>query len=75
MSTVILSCTTLLEYVEQAQRTCRTSFPVIELDRSYHVDPAQMRKHILNVLSELPQEAEYVLVAMGFCGGSWQYVS
>ena len=75
MSTIILSCTTLLEYVKQAQKTCGTSFPVIELDRSYHVEPAQMRKHILNVLSELPKEAEYVLVAMGFCGGSWQDVS
>lgn len=74
MNTIILSCTTLLEYVHQAQLTCGTDFPVIELDRQYHVEPDKMREHILKTLSKLPDDIDTVLVAMGFCGGSWQDV-
>ena len=75
MSTVILSCTTLLEYVHQAQTTCGTAFPVVELDRQYHVEPEKMRNHILETLSQLPSDVDTALIAMGFCGGSWQDVS
>ena len=75
MSTVILSCTTLLEYVRQAQKTCNTDFPVVELDRQYHTEPSKMREHILHTIAGLPIDVDTVLVAMGFCGGSWQDVS
>lgn len=75
MSAVILSCQTLTEYVQKAQASCHTDYPVVELDRQYHVDPAKMREHILQALSQLPDEIDTVLVAMGFCGGSWQDVS
>ena len=46
MNAVILSCTTLMEYVRQAQNVCHTDYPVIELDRQYHVEPEKMREHI-----------------------------
>ena len=75
MNAVILSCTTLMEYVRQAQKVCHTDYPVIELDRQYHVEPEKMREHILQTLEKLPPEVDTVLVAMGFCGGSWQGVS
>ena len=75
MNTVILSCTTLLEYVQQAQKTCKTDFPIIQLDRQYHTEPSKMREHILHTLAGLPSDIDTVLVAMGFCGGSWQDVS
>lgn len=75
MNAVILSCTTLLEYVQQAQKICNTDFPVIELDRQYHDDPSKMREHILHTLAGLSPDIDTVLVAMGFCGGSWQNVS
>ena len=75
MNAVILSCTTLLDYVQIAQKTCKTNFPVIELDRQYHVEPSQMRKHILHTLAGLSPNVDTALVAMGFCGGSWQDVS
>ena len=75
MNTVILSCTTLLEYVQQAQNTCNTNFPVIELNRQYHVEPSKMKEHILQTLAGLSKDIDTVLVAMGFCGGSWQNVS
>ena len=75
MSTIILSCTTLLECVDHAQRKCGTAFPVIELDRKYHSDPAKMREHIISTLSRLPDGTDTVLAAMGFCGGSWQNVA
>ena len=41
MSTVILSGTTLLEYVQQAQNICGTDFPIIELNRQYHIEPSK----------------------------------
>ena len=75
MSTVIFSCTTLLEYVQQAQNICDTDFPIIELNRQYHIEPSKMKGHILQALSSLPSDVDTVLVAMGFCGGSWQDVS
>lgn len=75
MNPMILSCRTLTEYVQQAQITCGTAFPVVELDRQYHVEPAKMREHILETLQQLPDEIDTVLVAMGFCGGAWQDVS
>lgn len=34
-----------------------------------------MKGHILQALSSLPSDVDTVLVAMGFCGGSWQDVS
>ena len=75
MSTVILSCTTLLEYVQQAQNICNTDFPIIELNRQYYIEPSKMKEDILQTLSSLPSDMDTVLVAMGFCGGSWQDVS
>ena len=75
MSTVILSCTTLLEYVQQAQKVCNTDFPVIELEWQYHIEPSKMKEHILQTLSCLASDVDTVLVAMEFCGGSWQDVS
>ena len=41
MSTVILSGTTLLEYVQQAQNICGTDFPIIGLNRQYHIEPSK----------------------------------
>ena len=75
MSTVILSCTMLLEYVAAAQKKCGTCYPVVRLDQKYHVKAPAMREHILSVISALPDEVDTVLVAMGFCGGSWQDVT
>lgn len=75
MNPVILSCQTLTEFVRQAQLACHTDFPIVELNREYHSDPAKMRVHILETHSLLPADIDTVLVAMGFCGGSWQDVS
>ena len=75
MNAVILACTTLTDYVLAAQETCRTSYPVVWLDRQYHIEPRQMREKILSALSALPEEVDTVLVSMGFCGGSWQDVT
>lgn len=75
MDAVILACTTLLEYVQKAQRRQGTAYPVVELDRRFHDEPSDMRRHILQTLSGLDEHVDTVLVAMGFCGGSWQDVS
>ena len=75
MHAVILACTTLTEYVKKAQERCGTAYPIVELDRKYHDDPADMRRHILQVLSQLEEDVDTVLAAMGFCGGSWQDVT
>ena len=65
MSTVIFSCTTLLEYVQQAQNICDTDFPIIELNRQYHIEPSKMTGHILQALSSLPSDVDTIFVAMG----------
>lgn len=69
--TVVLACSSLRDYVEEAQRKVQTAYPVIYLNRIYHRDPAEMRRHILAALAALPEGTDTVLVAMGFCGGSW----
>ena len=45
MNAVILACTTLIEYVEKAQERCGTAYPIVELDRKYHDEPADMRRY------------------------------
>ncbi len=74
MHTVILACSSLKDYVEEAQKKVRSNFPVIYLDRIYHRDPKEMQEHILAALRGLPETTETVLVAMGYCGGSWENV-
>ena len=65
MSTVILSCTTLLEYVQQAQNICNTDFPIIELNQQYHIELSKMKDDILQTLSSLPSDVDTIFVAMG----------
>ena len=74
--TVIIACSSLTEYVEEAQHRCGTALPVIYMDRLYHRDPGEMRGHILAALAEkIPEGTDTVLVCMGFCGGSWEGVA
>lgn len=75
MNAVVLSCESLEAYVSAAQYAAGTAYPVIWLKREYHDDPAKMRTHILERLAALPPETDTVLVAMGFCGGSWDQVT
>ena len=75
MNTVILSCESLEVYVAAAQKTTGTTYPVIWLKQKYHEEPAVMRSHILETIASLPKEVDTVLVAMGFCGGSWNAVT
>ena len=72
--TVILSCTSLKDYVELTQKKLNTDYPVIYLSRIYHRDPAEMRENVIRALEGLDPEVETVLVSMGFCGGSWNKV-
>ncbi|MBR1591333.1 MAG: DUF1638 domain-containing protein [Acidaminococcaceae bacterium] len=72
--TVIIACSSLTEYVAAAQKKAGTDFPVVWLNRVYHRDPAEMQAHIKEKLAALPADTETVLVAMGFCGGSWNQV-
>lgn len=75
MNTIILACTSMLSAVAKAQAACGTSYPVMEIDKKYHVEPSDMGEQILFMLESLPEEVDTVLVAMGFCGGAWQGIS
>ena len=75
MVAVILGCSSLAGHVEAAQAKMQTNYPFIALERKYPVNPKQMRVEILQALQQLPAEVDTVLVAMGFCGGSWQNVA
>ena len=74
-NTVILSCSSLKDYVEETQRKLGTDIPVIYLNKLYHRDPNEMREHILAKLADLPEGTDTVLVSMGYCGGSWEGVA
>ena len=71
MKPCILSCTSLLSFVEAAQASQGTAYPVFTVDRQLHVEPEQMRDAVLKAIDALPEEYDTVLVAMGFCGGVW----
>lgn len=73
-NTIVLACSSMLLHVAAAQEKMGTDFEVIELDRDLHSEPEKMRLHIIETLNRLPGQIETVLVAMGFCGGSWDRV-
>lgn len=72
--TVILACSSLREHVEETQKKLGIQYPVIYLNKLYHRDPEEMREHILEELGRLGENIDTVLVAMGYCGGSWEQV-
>ena len=74
-NTVILACTSLKDYVEEAQKRLGTNIKAIYVSRLYHRDPKEMREHILEKLDNLPEGTDTVLVAIGYCGGSWEGVA
>lgn len=75
MSIGILACESLVEYVDAAQKKLRTCYPVFVIYYRNHKEPAQMRKYIIEVTAQLPKNIDTVLVAIGFCGGSWNQVT
>lgn len=90
MPTVILACSSLIPYVDAAQEKMNTSWPVVSVDRALHAEPADMKAAIAEKIAALCQKAKQadssgqaqdstteltVLVAMGFCGGTWDHVS
>lgn len=75
MSRVILSCSSLEKYIYAAQEKMHTDYPVVMLDRKYHVEPQQMQQHILDTIDTISADVDTLLVAMGFCGGSWANLS
>lgn len=71
---VILTCSSLADYVRQAQENMGTTYPVALLDKRYHVEPKDMREQILSAIRELSKTHATIMVGMGFCGGSWDQV-
>lgn len=55
--------------------TQNVNYDIILIDRSFHIEPAKMKREIQNTLSKLPTNIDTVLVAMGFCGGTWDNVT
>ena len=75
MSRMILVCGSLVEHVMEAQRREGTDWPMEVLDRRLHADPKAMRQRAIEAMEAMPPDVDTVLVAMGFCGGSWDRVS
>lgn len=71
MKPIILACSSLTEYIEEAKAKTGKDIPVKYVNRLYHRDPNEMRTHLKESLEEIGSEYDTVLVAMGFCGGSW----
>lgn len=74
-NTCIITCSSLREYVDYAQISQETRFPVLEVDRLLHVEPEKMKTAVGEVINTLSAEIKTVLVGMGFCGGVWDHVS
>ena len=74
MNAVILACSSMARQVAAAQRKMGTDYPVRCVDRRYHAEPKEMRLRLIAALGGLAGEFDTVLVAMGFCGGSWESV-
>ena len=74
MNAVILACSSMARQVAAAQRKMGTNYPVRCVDRRYHAEPKEMRLKLIEALGGLAGEFDTVLVAMGFCGGSWESV-
>lgn len=75
MSTAILACETLADYVALAQKKEGTDYPVFYLNRRLHENPENMKNHIVSEISKMPEEIDTVLAATGFCGGAWDKLS
>lgn len=73
--TVILACSAMSIHVAAAQKTMNTDFPVIEVDSSLHENPSKMRQKIIETLEQMEKSIDTALVAMGFCGGSWEDIA
>lgn len=74
MSALILCCSGLRFALDAAQKKMNTDIPILEVDRIYHRDPKEMRSVLLKTLAELPKNVDLLLIAQGFCGGSWDEI-
>ena len=75
MKTVILTCSSLYDYVADAQKKMNTSFDVVSIDKSGHNDPEKMKETVKEAIDKMGDDVDTVLVAMAFCGGTWDHVS
>lgn len=71
MNAIILACSSLQIHIDAAQTKMKTSYPMVLVDRKYHKDPKEMRRQVIKTIQNMHPEVDTILVAMGFCGGSW----
>lgn len=72
MNAIILGCSSMARAIAAAKKKEGTDYPVHLIDRKYHADPQAMRLHLKDAILAMPDSIDTILVAMGFCGGSWQ---
>lgn len=75
MSTGILACSALTDYVRAAQKKMGTNYPIIEIDRNNHDRPKLLRSMIEEAIAKFPEDTDTILVAMGACGNCWAGIS
>ena len=61
---VILTCSSLADYIDQAQQNMDTAWPVVRLDKRYHVEPKDMREQILDAIGTLSRDHDTILVGI-----------
>ena len=74
MHACILACSSMTEFVAEAQRRQGTDWPVYVIDRTLHAEPEHMKDAVTALMQRIPEEYDTILVAMGFCGGVWSQV-
>ena len=53
---VILTCSSLKDHIDAAQAAMGTSWPVVVVDRSHHVEPAEMKQVVSEAIARIMQE-------------------
>lgn len=76
MKAAVLACGNLVTYVMAALKKYDLDMPVICLNLNLHVEPTKMREAIIDALRRrIPKACDTVLVAQGYCGGSWENIT
>lgn len=62
MSTIVLACTSLKEYIEATTETQNVNYDIVLINRNFHIEPAQMKKELQNTLSKFSTNIDTVLL-------------
>ncbi len=70
MNAVIVTCSTLTNHLNAAQKKMHTDYPIIELNNKDHDKPEKFWRIAFQKIEALTEDSDTVLLALGVCGGA-----